>query len=913
MTRIRFTDVTTGSSQEANADLPIDAIPFGGSGATVRPKVLVGRSTTTVLLGPRNEVPPAISGSAVVGAVLSPIGYSWIGATSIIHNWFSDGSLVGTDSTYTVQSGDQGKTITYRQAASNGVTGGWVQATNILFIPSVALTVVLADEWDTYEDLVSTRRAFVRVNDTPTAGFAFVYWRSASLGPDNVALTTPEEFLFVTDHYEATSSVAADVGTPANRTPQYVRIAERSVADPTNTALWRWVSETKSFFASSTPTAPSISASQGTGAGEIIINLGTVADPAGRAVTRYEYRVDGAGAWTDLGGGLGVGPRSILGFNPFQSYVIEVRAVNANGSGALSGAVTVVAGNPPVLPPATTTIVFDLQQFTLGGEYTVVTHADGVRCIVSATPITINSKTPATISTVGAVRHGAVKNPIRLTTGSIRGTKHAFDTRMTALDATVLVSFPVTLSPGDVLVSAVSTPEGWTVSQRSGHVDSYDMIYVAAAAPNPLSIGPAAVGWSGRSSLPVPAPVDYMAKAALLPVTYTAPGYTYWTEAQVERALRFNPAYAYSTATSNTGSATSSGITRLGQPGYQGMFPHAWAEYRRYTLATGHANYGYLLGTKIDTLMWYLLAPLDKVSLALKAKILMRFHSFAYQTQTSWDGGGITPGPDGTHNFTNQGPFALMYWMTGDTAGLTNLRSAHGANWNQYFTLTAAEVPSFFEPWGDPDDFNSMASSNKPATMFRRRILSINEAAKTITYKPLSQYLAGGAYGASTKQRLSGLRLTRESDGVSARILGEGGDSTSGTSDLTIKTMTLDSWPTPGLQVGDVFTCNCPWPRNIGDVDWRITTGPNKYNPAASMAYRQDQVTFSHLAVLRVLGIHQPDWQEIWEYNLLAIEPDFPTALDNWPLNQYASTSFFKKMWDAYKTTILAVPQPDLL
>ena len=106
MTRIRFTDVTTGSSQEANADLPIDAIPFGGSGATVRPKVLVGRSTTTVLLGPRNEVPPAISGSAVVGAVLSPIGYSWIGATSIIHNWFSDGSLVGTDSTYTVQSGD---------------------------------------------------------------------------------------------------------------------------------------------------------------------------------------------------------------------------------------------------------------------------------------------------------------------------------------------------------------------------------------------------------------------------------------------------------------------------------------------------------------------------------------------------------------------------------------------------------------------------------------------------------------------------------------------------------------------------------------------------------------------------------------------------------------------------------------
>ena len=553
------------------------------------------------------------------------------------------------------------------------------------------------------------------------------------------------------------------------------------------------------------------------------------------------------------------------------------------------------------------TITFNLQQFALGGAQTIVTHIDGVKCIVASGPVTINSKTPATITTVGAIRHGAVKNPMRFSSPTnIRGTKHAFDSRVAAFDSSVLVTFPVTLSPGDVLVSAVSTVEGWSPGPRSGHVDSYDMIYVSAVAPNPLSIGPAAVSWSSRSGLAVPAPVNYLAKAALLPTKYLAPGYTYWTETQTERAMRFNPAYAQSIKTANGTGNVSGGIRNLPDPGYEQIFPHNWGSPNRYT-GTSHANYGYNLGEKINTLAWYLMAPLDKVSLATKAKILMRFHSFAYQTQQNWDGAGISPGPDGTHNYTNQVPFALMYWLTGDTQGLIDLRSRHGANWKQIFRFTSAEIPSWFEPWGNPDDVNSMFTSTKPSTMFRRKILSINPTLKTITYLSLSQYGPGGSYGASTKQRLRGLRLTRESDGASARILTEGGDYVSGAT--AIETMTLDSWPTPGFQVGDVVTFNCPWTFQVGDVEWSITRGPNKYNPSPNMSYRDNQVAFSGLAALRVLGIHQADWQDVWEYNILSLRPDYPTALDNWPIRLQSGTTFMGKMWTTYSAEILAVPQ----
>jgi hypothetical protein len=786
------------------------------------------------------------------------------------------------------------------QGVGAGATSAWVSATNVLFIPSVALTVVLSNEWDTYEDLVNTRRTFVRVNDTPTAGFAFVYWRSATPGPDNVALTTPEEFLFVTDHYEATSSGVADVGTPANRTPQYVRIAERSVADPTNTSLWRWVSEAKSFLASSTPTAPSVSASQGTGAGEIILNLGIVADPAGRAITRYEYRVDGVGAWTDLGGGLGVGPRSILGFNPLQSYSFEVRAVNANGNGATATTGSVIAGNPPVLPPAVTNLVFNSQQITLDGAYTVVTHIDGTKCIVSSSPVNLLSKTPATIPTAGAVRHGAIKNPQRRV--------QAFDTRMGQFNTAALAAFPVSLSVGDILLSAVSMPEGSVAHPRSGMVDSYDMVYVASSAPNPLSLGPAAIGWPGRTTLTVPAPVDYLAKAALLPTTYSIAGQTYRTVAQVDRSLRFNPAHALTWAGSNGG----------GDPGYESAFPHNWASPLNDTVGTG-SNYAVVVVEDINFLLWSLLAPVSDVPLATKAKIMMWFDSYAFQCEQTWAGNSTAPNTDGGHHQLHQGPLGLKYWLRGDDAGLDAMYSSFAGNWKQCIRYTEDRVPEWFQPWGDVNDFTSMYTLPYPSNMFRRKIIAVNSVAKTVTYRPLVAYGPGGARGATTKHRVEGLDLVLESNPtvVKARIA-DGGEPANIPKGILLPdgspvylTMTLDTWPTPGFQVDDVVTINSPATFVVGDVDWNANGWANAHNPSAFTSYRDLCRTLPAMAFLRVLGVHRTDWQTAWEYYVKTTDADYPISTNNWP-PAIGGSSFFNAYWTAYRTTIEAVPQPNL-
>jgi hypothetical protein len=293
MPRIRFRNIATGTTQDADAALPIDATPYGGSAATLRPKALRTRAATPVVLPPENRQRPVISGTPETASTLSLTGFDWEGATSFSFRWLSDGVLVGSAATYVVQNTDEGKTITAEmQGAGAGVTSAWVAASTVLFIPVAALAVVLPDEWDTYEAVADadTRKAFMRVNDTPTAGFEFGFWRSETPGPEDVTLTSLGAFSAVSGGSEATSSGRASVGTPSARTTQYVRIAERNIANPTNTALWRWVSETKTYLVSSTPAAPVVTVSQGLAVGEIVVNITAVADPSGRAITRYEYR-----------------------------------------------------------------------------------------------------------------------------------------------------------------------------------------------------------------------------------------------------------------------------------------------------------------------------------------------------------------------------------------------------------------------------------------------------------------------------------------------------------------------------------------------------------------------------------------------------------------------------------------------
>lgn len=894
MPKIRFTDISTGTTQDADADLPIDAKPYGGSEATVRPKVYRTAAASAVVLPPVNQFAPSIAGTPAVSSILSLSGFDWDGATSFAYRWYSDGVLAGTGETYTTQTGDQGKTITAEMQGVGAATSGWVAATNVVFIPIVAMAVVTADEWETYEAPADadTRKTFMRIDDTPSAGFEFGFWRSATPGPEDVTLTSLGAFTFVTDHYEALSSGRNPIGTPAARSTQYVRIAERNIADPTNTGLWRWVSETKTYLSSSTPAAPVVSVTQGAAEGEIIVNITTLADPSDRAITRYEYLVDGAGSWIDLGGGLGIGARSLLGFTPLQSYTIEVRAVNANGNGTATAAATILAGQPPLPPPTVTTLVFGAQQFVLDGPYTVVTHVDGPKCIVSASPVTILSKAPDVIPTAGAIRNGCVKNPTL--------SRQAFDTRVKQTWPTELITFPATLSPGDILLSAVSLPDATVLpGERFGYVDSYDMVYVATSAPNPLSLAPSPVGWTGRGTPAVGPIVDYAAKAALLPTTYGVSGYTYGDEARVDRALRYNPGLAFSRGTFSDSTNVNCG--------YQAATPYIWGSPGPTSATSASSNYSQFTNNRLAEWMWHLAAPVAQVPLVVKAKILMRIHSFAWLTQANWDGKNITMNPSGDgQSQTHQGPFALAHWLTGDDVKMDELMVKHPGCWEFFFKFTDAMIPEWFQPWGDADNLSTLYTQDYPSSTFRRRILAVDATAKTVTLAHHARTGYANSQGGSAKARFVGLLLTRESDSASAKILTGAGDLKIDPREPVV--LPLETWPTPGFAIGEIVTMQSPWTPNVGDPEWRVGLETNYYNPSALTSYRDQQDVLPYLAFLRVLGVHRPEWQAVWEYGVLANGTGWPRSDQDFP-----STSpggMFNLIWAAHKAAIEAVPQP---
>lgn len=887
MTKIRFTDTSTGTKQDADAALPINAAPYGGSGATVRPKVF-RTASATVTIPAQNRTPPVIMGPPGYAQTLY-LAADWDGATAFSYEWYSNGALVGSSANYVPQLTDQGKTITARMQATGSA---WVDATNSVFIPTVTFAVVLDTEWQATEAVLDTdtREAFARVDDTATDGFEFC---AAFSAPANVTAATPTPMTLVESHYEAQTTVPYAVGGPQARTVVPVRIMERLISDPTNTAYWRWVSEVKTVTISSVPTAPAFTAATGADVGEITINRTVKADGSGRPVTADYYRLNG-GSLVLVPGDLEIGARTITGLTAGASYTIEFLAENVNGQSAFTSSITATAGTA-IVAPTTTTLTFPLQQVVASGTQTVVTHIDGPKCIVSASPVTINSISTATVYTLGAVRNGAMLNPVT--------TEHAFDDRATFITRSKLVTFPVTLNPGDILLLAVSQPESPPLHVRNGGIDEYNMVYVAASAPNPLSLAPAAIGWTGRGTPAAGPVVDYLAKAALLPTTYDlTAAWTYPTGAQIDKALRFNPAFALTAKPNN---AAAGGAEPYNDAGYERMIPSQWA--------TPHPtrekeNYGAYLERRLGDYAMYLTAPVSKVSLANKANILMRMHSFAFQCLQKWIGkGGPGFGANGGHYQFHQTPIAIAYWLMSDTSGLDTLKTNYGGNWLGYFRLTEEMVPEWFEPWGDVNDptGSDMSTTFKPHFSRQRKIIAVDAVAKTIT---IPSWASGTTFGATTKTRWGGLYVTLASNPlVTARVQNPPDEldwPSSGN-----KTLTLDTWP--GFAVNDVIYAKSPGTHTVGDAEWRVEPYLNRYNPAAVMSYRKEANPGYAMMFLRILGLHRDDWQPIWDYvlrceaaNTPAVEMDYGTTFDG--------QGYSFRVWAQYSEVIKTVAQPSL-
>lgn len=94
-------------------------------------------SPVTLLSSPVNTVLPSISGPPFVGQVLTVVSGTFTGTvTSVAYIWYSNGTQVGTGTTYTAQASDSGATITVKETATG--PGGSTSAT------SAGITIVAA-------------------------------------------------------------------------------------------------------------------------------------------------------------------------------------------------------------------------------------------------------------------------------------------------------------------------------------------------------------------------------------------------------------------------------------------------------------------------------------------------------------------------------------------------------------------------------------------------------------------------------------------------------------------------------------------------------------------------------------------------------------------------------------------------
>jgi hypothetical protein len=440
--KFRVTETSNGNFQDAEGSLPFDIAGLGPDGATVRVKIWNTSAGSAAIVPPYNEAPPQVAGTPDVGQTASMIGDVWYGASLFNDFWYVDGVQVATTATYTIQAGDRGKTITAaRQAQGVGgsVASAIIASTNGLYIPASGGDGTLdPNEYAFREALADadTRKTYVEVYDVPPGGYEWIAYRGTASAGD---LAFVAALTFDGTKYVWTSTGQAAVGTgPNGRTPVYVRIGLREIATPTNKYFVTPAGE--NFLATSIPGAPSVSYAQGAGQGEIYVTINSAADGAGRAVTGYEYQLDG-GAWVTLPGGTATGQRTINTGVPTTSYSISVRAVNINGSGiatgpefAFSGAVTVAPSafadgdwflnDKPSTLGDKLTVGFTVLPSNGGGTITDVEYQinAGAWVPMGATPTSVDITVPATtlanvqIRAVNSAGNGATATKARTPT-----------------------------------------------------------------------------------------------------------------------------------------------------------------------------------------------------------------------------------------------------------------------------------------------------------------------------------------------------------------------------------------------------------------------------------------------------------------------------------------------------------------
>ena len=74
---------------------------------------VIAKTIWRMIVGARNTVLPAVTGTAQVGQVLTTTNGTWLNSPTLTRQWFAGGQPIAgaTGTTYTVLAGDVGKTI----------------------------------------------------------------------------------------------------------------------------------------------------------------------------------------------------------------------------------------------------------------------------------------------------------------------------------------------------------------------------------------------------------------------------------------------------------------------------------------------------------------------------------------------------------------------------------------------------------------------------------------------------------------------------------------------------------------------------------------------------------------------------------------------------------------------------------
>ena len=484
--------------------------------------------------------------------------------------------------------------------------------------------------------------------------------------------------------------------------------------------------------------------------------------------------------------------------------------------------------------------------------------------------------------------HGAQVNPRRDTYN------HGYDGR--SRHGTLDIRYQDGLNIAKALPASLATHDSFikvrsnilNASENGG--DSYHSVFIEEAwglhvtsfAPGANDFCPPLVGYDGTTARPVMS-FDVSAVASSLP-SYSTNGQARPPIAEVAaRVARFNPTAGQIGSVEDRRVMTPSGITD--EDGYG--LPYA---------ATFSAAGLCLIGD--DTA-------------AAKEDVVRGLASSGWQWYNALTAEGASIGPDGGQNSYHPFPMILALAWNGESAATIGaVATSIPANlFGQPVKFDAALVAAVMNPHGTAGEPLPKSSNDDLPYASHRKLVS-DVAGNVVTMATAREAEIGGSGNTNPKIGHVGMRMRRESDGLTALITAE---------NATARTYTLDN--AAGFAASDTVYVIPAYDAAVGDYDWTLLGAPHNANSfGPNTSYRSLNKWSGMVMAVRAMGYMHANF-DAWEgYVARANEADNPTASSDYPShhsvyrrgpNEPKSPLFYnwdRDFWNAHWAAISTVP-----